>query len=145
MKQFTWFCITLSHVNIYLLPFSVDLYFSNYHISSSENDIAIMSLNPQYRTEYIYVIVLQLQNYIWIFSYLEAIPLKTTSCRRQCDIMTSHWRRYDVVSTSRACWVLIYWIMYMYLYFVYKTDIGKYITCVGGTDEKMGSSKKKRL
>ena len=33
----------------------------------------------------------------------------------------------------------------MYLYFVYKTDIGKYITCVGGTDEKMGSSKKKRL
>ena len=34
----------------------------------------------------------------------QANNLKTTSYQRQCDVMTSHRRRYDVVLTSCCCW-----------------------------------------
>ena len=34
----------------------------------------------------------------------QAHNLKTTSYQRQCDVMTSHRRRYDVVLTACACW-----------------------------------------
>ena len=36
----------------------------------------------------------------------QAHNLKTMSYQRQCDVMTSHRRRYDVVLTSYTCWVV---------------------------------------